>query len=466
MVAMLPAPREGGVTARPPTGRRAPADGTTRTMSRGGAALAICHRAVAIGGHIGPMQSAESEGLPIDVHVGARRLRVAVVTETYPPEVNGVALTVRAVVEGLLRRDHDVQLVRPRHHALEAAHIGARFHEVLLRGLPIPRYSNLKMGVPSKGELLRLWSVRRPDVVHIATEGPLGWSALRAALQLKLPISSDFRTNFHAYSEHYGIGWLRRPIMAYLRKFHNDAHCTMVPTDALRRDLESHGFRKLCVVARGVDTRRFGPEWRSDELRREWGAGPHDLVVACVGRLAPEKNLGLLIEAFDAISRVSKGAKLVLVGDGPMRAELQARCPGAVLAGQRTGADLAAHYASSDLFLFPSLTETFGNVTIEAMASGLPVLAFAYAAAGQLIRSGTNGVLMPRGDAPGFVGAAVELAANARLRSTLGAQARLSAVQAGWDGVVARFESVLGNVIREAALPEPAPFGVTEHPAA
>jgi glycosyltransferase involved in cell wall biosynthesis len=412
------------------------------------------------------MQSAESEGLPIDRHAAARRLRVAVVTETYPPEVNGVALTVRAIVEGLLRRDHDVQLIRPRHHAFEAAHIGARFHEVLLRGLPIPRYSELKMGVPSKGALLRLWSVRRPDVVHIATEGPLGWSALRAAMQLKLPISSDFRTNFHAYSEHYGIGWLRRPIMAYLRKFHNDAHVTMVPTDALRRELESHGFCNLSVVARGVDTQRFGPEWRSDELRREWGAGPDDLVVVCVGRLAPEKNLGLLIEAFDAIERRGVRAKLVLVGDGPMRAEIQARCPGAVLAGQRTGADLAAHYASSDLFLFPSLTETFGNVTIEAMASHLPVLAYGYAAAGQLIRSGSNGLLVPRGDATGFVNAAVEVAADATLRNKLGVAARLSAVEAGWDGVVTRFEGTLANVIREARFLEQVPFGAAERPAA
>ncbi len=412
------------------------------------------------------MQSAQSEGLVIDSHVAAHGLRVAVVTETYPPEVNGVALTVRAIVEGLQRRDHDVQLVRPRHHAFEVAHIGARFHEVLLRGLPIPRYSNLRMGVPAKGALLRQWALRRPDVVHIATEGPLGWSALRAAMQLKLPISSDFRTNFHAYSEHYGIGWLRRPIMAYLRKFHNHTHSTMVPTEALRRDLESHGFKNLCVVARGVDTQRFAPEWRSDVLRREWGAGPDDLVVACVGRLAPEKNLGLLIGAFEAIVRTGARAKLVLVGDGPMRAELHARCPGAVFAGQRTGADLAAHYASSDLFLFPSLTETFGNVTIEAMASGLPVLAYGYAAAGQLIRSGTNGLLVPRGDATGLINAAVEVAANAGLRHKLGIAARHSAVEAGWNGVVTRFEGVLANVIREAGQPETVPFGVTERPAA
>jgi glycosyltransferase involved in cell wall biosynthesis len=407
------------------------------------------------------------EGLTIDHYPAARRsLRTAVVTETYPPEVNGVALTMRAVVEGLQRRNHDVQLIRPRRDATDAPQSSQRFHEVLTRGLPIPRYSNLRMGVPSKRALVRLWAMRRPDVVHIATEGPLGWSALQAARHLKLPVSSDFRTNFHAYSKHYGIGWLHRPIMAYLRKFHNCTQCTMVPTEALRRELEMSGFHNLAVVARGVDTMQFSPQHRSESLRREWGVGPDDLVVACVGRLAPEKNLGVLLTAFEAVLRHGVRARLVLVGDGPMRAELQARCPGAVFAGQRTGADLAAHYASADLFLFPSLTETFGNVTIEAMASGLPVVAFNYAAAAQLIRSADNGVLVPFGDAGAFLRSAVELAGSPHVRRSMADRARHSAQESGWDGVVARFETVLMSVIRETMAPDLLPFGVAERPAA
>ncbi|MEQ1804857.1 MAG: glycosyltransferase, partial [Burkholderiaceae bacterium] len=266
-------------------------------------------------------------------------LRTAIVTETYPPEVNGVALTIRAIVEGMRRRNHDLQLIRPRRDGDDAAGSEPRFHEVLTRGLPIPRYADLRMGIPCKRELVRLWALRRPDVVHIATEGPLGWSALQAALHLKLPVSSDFRTNFHAYSSHYGIGWLRKPIMAYLRKFHNRTHRTMVPTDALRRNLESSGFRNLSVVARGVDTRQFDSLQRNPLLRSQWGAEPGDLVIACVGRLAPEKNLDLVVRSFEAVQASGVRARLVLVGDGPMRAALQARCPVAVLAGQRTGED-------------------------------------------------------------------------------------------------------------------------------
>ena len=180
-----------------------------------------------------------------------KSLRIAVVTETYPPEVNGVAMTVAHFIEGLRKRNHEVQLVRPRQDSSDCAGNHERFHEVLMRGLPIPRYPSLKMGLPAKKSLVQLWTMHRPDLVHIVTEGPLGWSALQAALKLKLPMTSDFRTNFHAYSRHYGIGWLKKPIAAYLRKFHNRCLLTMVPTEAMRSDLAAIGFRNLRVVARG-----------------------------------------------------------------------------------------------------------------------------------------------------------------------------------------------------------------------
>lgn len=401
--------------------------------------------AIAIADAIAP------EGLVIDNYPAAQRsLRVAFVSETYPPEVNGVAMTVARIVRGMHGRNHDVQLIRPRQDRVDAAASHARYDEVLMRGLPIPRYPDLRMGVPSKRALVQLWSRHRPDVVHIATEGALGWSALQAALHLKLPVCSDFRTNFHAYSTHYGLGWLRKPIMAYLRKFHNLGACTMVPTESLRRELQAEGFRNLMVVTRGVDTRQFQPMRRSAALRDAWGVAPHDLVVAHVGRIAQEKNLNTLLAAFEAIRFDHPAARLLMVGDGPQRAEFQSRCPAAIFVGQRHGEDLAAHYASADLFLFPSLTETFGNVTTEALASGLPLVAFDYAAAAQLVRSGHNGMLAPMGDGAAFVSAAQALAADPGLRRRMGQAARSSAEALDWDSVVARFESVLSTVIGAA----------------
>jgi glycosyltransferase involved in cell wall biosynthesis len=304
------------------------------------------------------------------------------------------------------------------------------------------------MGLPCRGTLVKLWTQERPDVVHIATEGPLGRSALLAAKALGLPVCSDFRTNFHAYSRHYGFGFLRRPIIGYLRRFHNATQCTMVPTQALHDDLEREGFRGLVTVARGVDVRRFDAAHRSEALRAQWGVAPGDLVVTCVGRLAPEKNLVTLVAAFDAILRDHPRARLVLVGDGPMRKELRARCPDAIFAGQRIGADLAVHYASADLFLFPSVTETFGNVTTEAMASGLAVVAYDYAAAHRLIRHGENGALVPFDDAAAFVATAARTAADLAHCRVLGARARTSVMALDWDSIAAQVEGVMANAMR------------------
>ena len=386
-------------------------------------------------------------------------MRIAFVTETYPPEVNGVSLTIARMVEGLHRRDHDLQLVRPRQTPVDAPASRPRFREVLVRGLPIPRYPHLRMGLPATRALLRLWSHDRPDVVHVATEGPLGRSALQAALRLELPVTTDFRTNFHAYSQHYGIGWLRTPIMAYLRRFHNAAMSTMVPTEPLRAELTAAGFCNVSVVSRGVDTTRFDPARRSVALRRAWGVGDDAPVVACVGRLAPEKNLHVLLDAFAAVRAARPDARLLLVGDGPMQDELARRVPQAIFAGRRDGEDLATHYASSDPFLFPSVTETFGNVTLEAMASGLPVVAFDYAAAAQLIEAGRHGFLVPFADRDAFVRARSVQAIGDRDRlARIGAFARTRALAQDWDAVHARFEATLARVVRAGSSCRP--FGL------
>jgi len=385
-----------------------------------------------------------------------RSLRIAVVSETYPPEVNGVAVTLSKVVEGLRSANHAVQLIRLRQGGTDAASqddMYAGYQEVLMRGFPIPNYPDLRMGMPSKSALIRLWQLKRPDVVHIATEGPLGWSALRAAMYLKLPVSTDYRTNFQSYSAHYGVGFLYKPIMAYLKKFHNLAGCTMVPTEALRASLASVGFQRLKVVSRGVDTVAYDPAHRSEALRQQWGLAPQDLAVLSVGRLAKEKNLDLLLRSFEAVQARQPRARLVLVGHGPMLQELQLMCPGAIFTGQLRGHTLAEHYASADLFLMPSLTETFGNVTTEAMASGLPVVAFNYAAAAELIESGVNGRLVAMRDTEDFVFAASEVAAQAVQLKSMAAAARQTALGLDWACIVEKFENELLEVIDANRIP-------------
>ncbi len=380
--------------------------------------------------------------------VAGTPLRIAFVSETYPPEVNGVAITAQRFVEGLALLGHAIQLIRPRQSAADSALPGENLEQVLVAGLPIPGYAGLKMGLPAYRKLVALWTRQRPDLVHIVTEGPLGWSALLAARKLKLPVSSDFRTNFHAYTNHYRLGWLQKPMLSYLRSFHNKTGLTLVPTEALRKQLIEQGFANLQVVARGVDTALFNPRKRSGALRGSWGANEETPVLVYVGRLAPEKNLGALVAAFNAARSKVPAAKLVLVGDGPARQEVRALCPDAIFAGLRTGEELAAHYASGDIFVFPSMTETFGNVTPEAMASGLAVLAYDYAAAGQLIASGRNGLLAPLGDTAALAEHAASLVSLPAAARLMGLNARQTAVDLGWEAVIRQFESMLLQTAR------------------
>ena len=336
-------------------------------------------------------------------------LRIAVVTETWPPEVNGVAMTLAKLVQGLSHRNHDVQLIRPRQTKTESPLNDSSLEEVLMRGMPIPRYPELKLGLPSKKTLVKTWTLRRPDVVHIATEGPLGWSALQAAKVLKLPVTSDFRTNFQSYSKHYGVGWLRKPIVAYLRKFHNATACTMVPTRELMRTLSENGFVNLKVVSRGVDTKLFNISKRDKSLRSSWGATENTKVLISVGRMAPEKNLEQVLKTYEALKHTDQEFKLVMVGDGPLKDQFQQRYPDIIFPGMLSQPNLAVYYASSDLFVFPSQTETFGNVTLEALASGIPVLAFDCAAARDWVQTGINGWLVAESNPEGFAAQAVAL---------------------------------------------------------
>lgn len=368
-------------------------------------------------------------------------LRVAVVTETYPPEVNGVAVTLQQLVLRLQASNHQIQLIRPR-QPLDHKERQAGADELLVRGLEIPRYPQLRLGMPMKRALVAQWSRQRPDLVHVATEGPLGWSAVQAARQLRLPLSTDFRTNFHAYSQHYGIGWLRKPIAAYLRKFHNLADCTMVPSSDLLQDLCAQGFERLMVVARGVDAARFSPVHRSEALRAQWGVAPDQPVLLSVGRLAREKNLDLLVRCWQAMHARQPDLKLVVVGDGPSRNALAQACPEALLVGAQSGDELARHYASADLFVFPSVTETYGNVTPEALASGLAVLAFDYAAAAELIRHGDNGLLAPRGDEAAFLSSAMDMVNKPALVQRLRERGRATTLTQDWGQIARQVEAV------------------------
>jgi glycosyltransferase involved in cell wall biosynthesis len=370
-------------------------------------------------------------------------LDITFVTETFPPEVNGVAMTVGRLVNGMRELGHRVSVIRPRQGAGDA---GGE-HELALPGLPLPGYAGLRMGLPAGRKLARQWRHRRPDLVHVVTEGPLGWSAVNTARRLGIPVTSGFHTNFDRYSTHYGVGWMRPAVATYLRTLHRRTRATLVPTAALAADLAGEGISGVRVVGRGVDTALFDPARRSAALRASWGVNGQQPVCLYVGRIAPEKNLALVRRSFAEIRLRHPAARMVWVGDGPSARQLASEHPDHHFAGMRTGEDLAAHYASADLYLFPSLTETYGNVVAEAMASGLPVVAYRSAAAAELVADGENGVVAPPGDEEAFIAAALwMLEAPGRL-AELSLAARLVMLPRSWAGVVASFEDVAREAI-------------------
>lgn len=367
------------------------------------------------------------------------------VTETYAPEVNGVAMTLGRLAAGLTARGHQVNIVRPRQRHEETGR-QSNGH-CLTPGLPIPGYSELRFGLPVVGQLRRLWREQTPDVIHVATEGPLGFAALNAGRRLGIPVVSTFHTNFHTYSQHYGIGWLKNSIERYLRWFHNRTVFTLAPTQALAAELSCLGFERVGVLSRGVDALLFNPARRSLALRAEWGAASDDLVCIVVGRVAPEKNLGLALDAFAAIQQQHPSARMVCVGDGPMRESLARKYPQVRFVGARYGEELAAYYASADLFLFPSVTETFGNVVAEALSSGTAVVAFHHAAAASLLREGINGQCIALGDTAGFVAASCALAQHLVQGESWRAACHASIRHLAWENIHAGYEQLLEKVV-------------------
>lgn len=380
-------------------------------------------------------------------------MRILLVTETYPPEINGVAMTTYRMVQGLRAKGHWVGLVRPRQN-IETNEANTW----TVPGLPIPQYPGLRLGLPAWWRLRKIMQQLSLDLVHVVTEGPLGWAAVYAARSCQLPVTSGYHTNFAQYSRYYGLTALMPWVSRWLDALHRRCRVTFVPTLDLAAQLSARGIPGVRVVGRGVDTQLFTAAKRNALLRHAWlgrggepaqdtldvikiNASSNDgLVCLYVGRLAPEKNLGVVERAFAAIAARHPHARMVWVGDGPSLSALRQAHPDHIFAGSRRGEDLAAHYASADIFLFASLSETWGNVLTEAMASGLSVVSYRRAAAEIVLQQAENGFAIEVGDESAFTAAALLLADQAPLRFRIGRAASLSMQAYGWEPIIARFE--------------------------
>ena len=361
-------------------------------------------------------------------------MKVSLVTETYFPQVNGVSRTLDRLVPPLVGAGHDVQIIMPRQHGGNPkVPLGATV--AAFPSFPLPLYAEIRLAATGPVGVADQFVRFRPDVVHIATEGPLGLAALRTTKRLRLPALSSYHTNFADYLRFYGFGFLERAAWAYLRRFHNATEATFCPTDSVRADLGGRGFRSLWTWSRGVDSQLFHPLRRDPEWRRGLGVADEEVVFLYVGRLAAEKNLPMLIEACRRLP-ASLAWRLLLVGDGPLRPPLEAGPdPRVMRTGYLHGTDLARAYASSDVFAFPSLTETFGNVMLEAMAAGLPVVGFEVPGPRDVIQDGRTGVLAPNVGAASLAQALHRLATDSALREATAAEARTYAESQSWDRV-------------------------------
>lgn len=355
--------------------------------------------------------------------------------------VSGVALTLRRLADALMARGHAVRVYSADYPVPPGELERAEVHRS--PGRQIFFCPDIRWAFTNRAEIGRDLRAFQPDVVHLATEFAMGFAGLRAAQDLRIPVIASAHTDYERYAARYGLAWAVRPGWPYIRWFYRHAHRVLCPTHIYERFLQSRGITHTGVWTRGVNTDEFNPRHRSEAFRARVGAGPDDPIVAYVGRLAPEKNLPLLLESWAALHQRHPRARLVLVGEGLMENALgRAGLPNVHMTGYVHGPALAEAYASADIFAFPSTTETFGNVLIEAMASGLASVAANAGGVPEFAKDGHNALLAEPDDRDTLTRCLDQLLTDTALRRRLAENARATALNRQWGAI---YDRLLGD---------------------
>jgi len=375
-------------------------------------------------------------------------MRITLISDTYLPEVNGVTTVLATMRQGLLARGHQVQVIAPGYDTPGPDETGV----VRRWSMRFPPYPAIRLSLPMGGGVGKALDDFRPDLVHVATEGPLGTLGRRAALARKLPLVTSFHTDFPRYAARYLGEWAVKPVTGYLRRFHAPAFVTQTPSQTTRDELAAMGFSKPVVWGRGVDTHHFRTERRSAERRAALGAGPDRPVILHVSRLAVEKDVATLVAGFQlAHQELGDAVRFVVAGDGPEAGMVREALPFATHYGFIDRSRLADLYADSDLFVFTSPTETCGLVVLEAMASGLPVITSDQGGVLENVRDGINGLMVPAGSAAAFGEATVHLARTPERRAAMASAARAFAVARDWERELDALEPMYRDAIAAVA---------------
>lgn len=364
------------------------------------------------------------------------QMRVALFTGAYNHIADGVSLTLNRLVEFLERHDVQVMVFAPTVDEPAIEHSGTLIPAPSVSMPGRPEY-RITLGLSAANR--RALTDFAPTFLHIATPDPLGRSALSYGKKRGIPVVSSYHTHFSSYLKYYRMTLLERPAWLYLRWFYSNCQHVYVPSPSMADVLRAHGIRdRLLYWPRGVDTSRFNPAMRSLEWRRSLGIGDDEVVVSLVSRLVWEKGLKEFVDVAHRLKQEGVAHRVMLVGEGPAKEELEQQLPEAIFTGYLANSDLARAYASSDVFLFPSQTETFGNVTLEAMASGVPTVCTDATGSNALVEPGVTGFLAPPEDVDAHYDSVHRLIVDAKLRNTMSLAASDRAKEYAWDAVLNR----------------------------
>ncbi len=351
--------------------------------------------------------------------------------------VSGVGVTLLRLTRALEERGHQVRVYSASYPLGKGQADRPEVHRS--PSVPLFLYPDVQWAFPRLRDVLDDAARFRPDVIHVATEFALGVTGLKVARQLNVPVIASAHTDYDQYAVRYGVDWVLRAGWRYLRWFYGQSHRVLCPSHIYQEHLHSRGVTHTGIWSRGVDMNSFNPRYRSDAYRRAIGLEPGDLLVTYIGRIAREKNLALLLEAWDLLAPDRGSARLALVGRGPLEAEIRRReIPGVHVAGLLDGAALSTAYASADIFAFPSATETFGNSLLEAMGSGLPSLVAAAGGVLEFAQHGGNAWLVEPNSVSAIAEGLRRLLEDPGLRRRLSAGALRTASERGWDEVYDR----------------------------